>query len=196
MDEPLGRAVGNALEVAEAIRTLQGDGPADLRDLCLVLGSQMLVLAGIARDDPAGRALLEDRLGGGAALATFREMVASQGGDPTIVDHLERLPQAPIREPVPSEAQGTVLAVDAEVLGSAAMVLGAGRARAEDRIDPAAGLVIERKIGDRVGPGEALAVIHTSEARRVDEGIRRVRSAYRIGPGTSTRPPLVDSVVT
>jgi len=195
MDEPLGRAVGNALEVAEAIRTLQGDGPADLRDLCLVLGSQMLVLAGIVPDDPAGRALLEDRLGGGAALAKFREMVEAQGGDPVIVDHLDRLPQAPIQQPVLSEAQGTVLAVDAEALGGAAMVLGAGRARAEDRIDPAAGLVIERKIGDRVGRGEALAVIHTSEARWVEEGIRRVRSAYRVGAGIPMKPPLVDTVV-
>ncbi len=196
MDEPLGRAVGNALEVAEAIRTLRGDGPADLRDLCLVLGSQMLVLGAIAPDDPAGRALLEDRLARGAALRKFREMVEAQGGDAAIVDHPERLPRAPIQRPVPSETRGTVLAVDAEALGNAAMVLGAGRARVEDRIDPAAGLVIERKIGDRVGPGEALAVIHTSDAGRVDDGIRRVRSAYRVGAGAPARPPLVNTVVT
>lgn len=196
MEEPLGRAVGNALEVEEAIRTLQGAGPADLRDLCLVLASQMLVLAGIAPDDPAGRGLLEDHLTRGDALGTFREMVGAQGGDPAIADHPERLPQAPIRLPVPSEGEGTVLAVDAEALGAAAMGLGAGRERVDGPIDPAAGLVIARRLGDRVDRGEVLAVIHTSEAARVDEGVRRVRAAYRIGPGApAARPPLVDAVV-
>jgi pyrimidine-nucleoside phosphorylase len=196
MEEPLGRAVGNALEVEEAVRMLQGDGPADLRDLCLVLGAQMLVLAGIAPDQPTGRRVLEDRLARGAALGTFRDMVQAQEGDPAIADHPERLPQASIRLPVPSEAQGTVLAVDAEALGTAAMVLGAGRERVDDHIDPAAGLVIARRLGDRVDRGAALAVIHTNEARRADEGIRRVRAAYRVGPGIpAARLPLVDAVV-
>ncbi len=196
MDEPLGRAVGNALEVEEAIRTLRGEGPPDLRDLCLTLGAHMAVLGGSAPDQAAGRALLEERLVRGDAFRKLREMVASQGGDPGVIDQPERLPLATIRQSVPSEVEGTVLAVDAEALGNAAMVLGAGRARIEDRIDPAAGLVIDRKIGDRVGRGDALAVIHTNDPGRVDEGVRRVRAAYRIGAGTPARLPLMNMVVT
>ena len=195
MDEPLGRAVGNALEVDEAIRTLRGDGPPDLRDLCLILGAHMVVLAGLAPHQDAARALLGDRLGRGAAWRKFQEMVHAQGGDPGVAEHPERLPRAPIQQPVPAEADGTVLAVDAEALGSAAMVLGAGRARAEDRIDPAAGLVIERKIGGAVRRGDPLVTIHTRQAAVVEEGIRRVRAAYTIGPGTPAGAPLVREVI-
>jgi len=195
MDEPLGRAVGNALEVAEAVRTLRGEGPPDLQDLCLTLGAHMVVLAGLAPDERGGRARLLERLTRGDGLATLRELARAQGGDPAVIDDPERLPRAPIQRPVPAEAAGTVLAVDAEALGHAAMVLGAGRERIEDRIDPAAGLVIERKIGDRVERGEALAVVHTSDPGRAAEGIRRVRAAFRIGSGVPTRPPLVSAVV-
>ena len=195
MDEPLGHAVGNALEVAEAVRTLRGEGPPDLRDLCLTLGAQMVVLGGAAPDGAAGRRLLEDRLARGDGFRKFREMAEAQGGDPAVLDHPERLPQAPIRRPVASEGEGIVLRVDAEGLGHATMVLGAGRLRIEDRIDPAAGVVVERKIGDRVGRGDILATIHTSDPGRVEEGIRRVRVAYQIGAGSPERPPLVYAVV-
>jgi pyrimidine-nucleoside phosphorylase len=195
MDEPLGRAVGNALEVEEAIRTLRGDGPPDLRDLCLTLGSHMAVLGGIAPDEAAGRDLLGVRLARGDGFSKFRELVEAQGGDPAVGDHPEWLPQAPIRRPVVSEAEGTVLGVDAEAVGNAAMALGAGRASVEDRIDPAAGVVIERRIGDRVGRGDVLAVVHTADPGRAEGGIRRVRAAYRIGSGTPERRPLVSTVV-
>ncbi|HLW58893.1 MAG TPA: thymidine phosphorylase [bacterium] len=195
MGEPLGRAVGNALEVDEALRTLRGDGPPDLQDLCLALGAHMVVLAGLAADHAAARALLADRLRRGDAGRTFREMVAAQGGDPGVVDHPGRLPWAPIQRPAAAEVEGVVLAVDAEALGSAAMILGAGRARAEDRIDPAAGLVIERKIGEAVRRGEPLAMIHGAAPAAVEEAIRRVRAAYTIGAGMPVRPPLIYGVV-
>ena len=196
MDEPLGQAVGNALEVAEAIRALRGEGPPDLRDLCLTLGAHMAVLGEIAPNQAEGRAILEERLARGDGLRKLREMVAAQGGDPDVIDRPERLPRAAIRQPVPAEAQGAVLAIDAEALGNAAMVLGAGRARIEDRIDPAAGLVIDRKIGDRISRGDVLAVVHTNDPGRADEGVRRVQAAYRIGGGTVVRPPLINTVVT
>ncbi len=195
MDEPLGRAVGNAREVAEAVRTLRGEGPPDLQDLCLTLGAHMVVLAGLAPDERGGRALLLERLTRGDGLVKLGELVRAQGGDPSVIDDPERLPRAPIQRPVPAEVAGTVLAVDAEALGHAAMVLGAGRERIEDRIDPAAGLVMERKIGDRVERGEALAVVHTSDPGRAAEGIRRVRAAFRIGSGVPARSPLVSAVV-
>ena len=155
----------------------------------------MVVLAGLADGLASGRRLLADRLAGGEALRTFREMVVAQGGDPGMVDHPERLPRAPIQRPVIADAAGTVLAIDAEAIGGAAMVLGAGRERAEDQIDPGAGLVIERKIGDVVRPGDALAAIHTSREGAVEEGRRRVRAAYTIGPGVPPRAPVVYEVV-
>jgi pyrimidine-nucleoside phosphorylase len=195
MDEPLGRTIGNALEVEEAIRTLQGDGPPDLLDLCLTLGAHMTVLGGLAPDLSSGRALLAERLARGDARRKFQEMVASQGGDPGVVDDPGRLPRAPIHRPVPSDEEGTVLAMDAQALGIAAMVLGAGRARVDDQIDPGAGLVVERKIGDRVRRGEALATLHTSDPARIDEGVRRVRAAYRIGSGSPVKGALVREVV-
>ena len=194
MDEPLGRAVGGALEVSEAIRTLRGEGPADLRELCLTLGAQMVILAGLAPDAASGRALLTRCLERGEGWRTFRGMVAAQGGDPGVVDHPERLPQAPVRRPVPSVADGTVLAVDAEALGEVALILSGGRAP-RDRIDPAAGLIVERKIGERVRRGDPLAVLHTHDAARAQEVVLRVQSAYRIGAGTPSSIPLVQAIV-
>ena len=194
MDEPLGRAVGGALEVDEAIRTLRGEGPADLRELCLALGAQMVILAGLAPDATSGRALLTGCLERGEGWRTFRGMVAAQGGDPGVVDHPERLPQAPVRRPVPSVADGTVLAVDAEALGEVALILSGGRAP-RDRIDPAAGLIVERKIGERVRRGDPLAVLHTHDAARAQEVVLRVQSAYRIGAGTPSSIPLVQAIV-
>jgi len=194
MDEPLGRAVGGALEVDEAIRTPRGEGPADLRELCLALGAQMVILAGLAPDAASGRALLTGCLERGEGWRTFRGMVAAQGGDPGVVDQPERLPRARVRRPVPSVADGTVLAVDAEALGEAAMILGGGRAP-RDRIDPAAGLTVERKIGDRVRRGDPLAVLHTHDAARAQDVVLRVQSAYRIGAGTPAQVPLVQVIV-
>jgi pyrimidine-nucleoside phosphorylase len=195
MDEPLGRAVGNALEVEEALQTLRGEGPSEFRELCLTLGAHMVMLGKVAADERAARTLVDEQLAAGAALRTFRDMVGAQGGDPAAIDDPGRLPGAPVRAPVQAAAAGTVLAIEAEAIGQAAMVLGAGRARAEDRIDPAAGIVLERKVGERVSPGETLAVVHTSDPRRVEEGIRRVAGAFRIGPGAAVKVPLIQAIV-
>jgi pyrimidine-nucleoside phosphorylase len=195
MDEPLGRAVGNALEVEEAVRTLRGEGPEDLRELCLVLGAQMLVLAGLARDAAAGRAALEARLARGDGARRLAEMIAAQGGDPGVVERPERLPRAPLAHPVPAAQDGTVAAVDAEALGGAAILLGAGRMRGDERIDPGAGMVIHRKVGDRVRRGDALATLHTADAARLREAEARVRAAYRIGDAAAEPRPLVLEIV-
>lgn len=193
MDQPLGRAVGNALEVNEAILTLQGEGPEDVRELCLVLGTQMVMLAGLAPDPRLARALLEDRLNRGEALRKFAEMITAQGGDAGVIEHPARLPSAPIRHPVPAPRDGIVTAVDAEALGAAAMRLGAGRARADDPIDPGAGMVLQRKLGERVNRGDPLAVLHTAVAGRLDDAVRQVAAAYQIGPeAPGTRALIVE----
>jgi len=191
MDQPLGRAIGNALEVAEAVHALRNEGPEDLRELCLSLGAQMAVLGGITADSAQARALLAERVASGDAARTFAEMVAAQGGDAAAVEDPGRLPRAPVAEAVPAPGDGVVEGIDAEMLGNAAIALGAGRARAGDRIDPAAGLVLERKVGNPVRRGEPLAVLHTSDRGRLDRAAPMVAAAYRIGVGTFAAGPLV-----
>jgi pyrimidine-nucleoside phosphorylase len=195
MDEPLGRAVGNALEVDEAVQTLRGEGPEDLRALCLTLGERMTVLAGLVPDAAAGRTLLLERLRRGDAWRKFLEMVTAQGGEAEAVEHPERLPRSPLERPVGAEGDGTVLGIDAEAIGEAAMLLGAGRTRAEDRIDPGAGLMVHRKIGDRVRRGDPLATLYTRDGGRLEGAARRVREAYRLGPIPEAPGPLVLEIV-
>ncbi len=195
MDQALGTAVGNALEVDEAIHTLRGEGPEDLRELCLVLGAQMVVLAGLAPDSRSARPILEERFRRGDALRKLGEMVGAQGGDATVVEQPARLPRAAIQHPAVSPQDGIVTAIDAEALGVAAMRLGAGRARADDPIEPGAGLVLHRKVGDRVRRGEPLAILHTGVAGRLDDAVPRVQAAYRIGAEAPEEQPLVVEIV-
>lgn len=224
MDQPLGYAVGNALELREAVATLAGGGPADLRELCLVLGSHMLVLGGAARDLGEARSRLEQLLASGTALAKFQAMVEAQGGDPRALLPLTvqepgsdpqagvppRLwaasaPAAPAGGLLPAarhvhllsaRAEGYVARVDALLVGRAAMLLGAGRARKEDRIDPAVGIVLRRKVGDRVRLGEPLAEVHYNDADRLPAALELLEQAYRIGEQRPVVPALILALVT
>lgn len=194
MDQPLGRAVGNALEVREAIETLRGEGPADLAELCLVLGSKMLVLGGIADDEAGARARLEDSIASGRALDTFRQWVAAQGGDARVADDVSLLPVGVHTRTVCADGEGWVAGFDAEGVGRAAMALGAGRARKEDRIDPGAGLLLEAKTGDRVSTGSVLATLYTSDAALLDEATERLLAAVRVSETEPVVPPLFHEV--
>ena len=191
MDQPLGVAVGNALEVREAIETLQGGGPADLRELVLVLGAEMVRLAGVEADEGKARSLLERLLDSGEAAARFQRMIAAQGGDPEVVENPDRLPRAEVRLPVEAPRVGYVQAIATRELGLASMALGAGRDRPGAPIDLAVGLEVVRKVGERVEAGEPLAWIHArSEAQA--EGIRaRVAAAFRLGEAPVEPPPLI-----
>lgn len=198
MEQPLGKAIGNALEVEEAILTLQGRGPADLEELCLVLGSYMLLLARKVSTPEQGRKRLKALLTSGAALQKFKELISSQGGDPAVVDNRLLLPQAEYRYPVRAPAGGFVSSIRAEIIGRAAMKLGAGRVSRESRIDPAAGIVLRKKIGDRVSRGEELAVIAggtvpISSARETVS--RGVRDAFIIKSEPPQSEPLVRGYV-
>lgn len=195
MSQPLGLAVGNALEVREAIDALRGQGPPDLIELCLTLGSLMLVLGGAASDTDRARELLGRLLENGSALAKFAEFVAAQGGDATVCERPEILPRAAHTVPVPSHASGYVSAIDAERVGVAAMILGAGRRVKDEAIDPAAGLVVEKKIGQEVAAGEPLALLHTNNAASIEEASRLVSSAYTISQSPPSPPLLVKRVI-
>lgn len=190
MSEPLGRAVGNALEVAEAIATLQGHGPDDLAQLCLALGSEMLLLAGAVRTRDEAREKLEKLLKSGQALAAFRRLVQAQGGNPSVADDPSLLPQARWQMPVPCPQDGWVEAVHAETVGRTVMLLGAGRARKEDAIDHAVGVVLAHKVGDQVRTGETLATVHANDEERGKQAVAAIQGAFRIGPAP-VQPPLL-----
>ena len=195
MEQPIGRTIGNAVEVGEAIRTLRGEGPDDLRELSLTLGAEMLLLAGIAPNAAAARERLVAALARGDGARTLAAMIEAQGGDPDVVERPQRLPRAALERPVPASADGFVTAIDAEAIGYAAIALGAGRATAGARIDPGAGIVLERKIGHPVRRGEPLALLRAGDEARLAEAAPRVLAAYRIGPETPGAPSLVLDVI-
>lgn len=163
MSQPLGFAIGNALEVQEAIDTLKGHGPADVVDLCLTLGSQMAHLAGVGKDLDEARDLLEANLHNGKALEVFKTFVAAQGGNPDVADDPNLMPKAAYQTEVLAHKDGYVAELVADQLGVASMMLGAGRATKESEIDLAVGLVLHKKVGDKVAKGEALLTIHSNQ---------------------------------
>lgn len=162
MSQPLGYAIGNALEVKEAIDTLKGNGPKDLHELVLALGSQMVVLAKHADTLEEARKQLEEVMHNGKAIEKFKVMLKNQGGDSSIVDHPEQLPEAKYKIELPAKTAGFVSEIVADEVGVAAMLLGAGRATKEDTIDVAVGLVLHKKVGDKVAEGESLLTIHSN----------------------------------
>jgi pyrimidine-nucleoside phosphorylase/thymidine phosphorylase len=183
MDEPLGRAVGNALEVAETLELLHGRGPADLLEVTVELTAEMLLLGDVAADPEDARARVLGAIRDGSGLAKLEEIVRAQGGEPRVVREPGLLPSAPETYPVPAPAAGFVEAIDTEAVGLAAVALGAGRSRVEDRIDPGVGLVVEKKLGDRVERGEPLCLVHAGPGSEPAERVReRIVRAYRLGP--------------
>ena len=194
MDVPLGRAVGNALEIAECIDTLAGRGPSDLEQLCLALASRMLRLA--AGGDPQeadGR--VRQALASGAALAKFRQVVENQGGDPRIIDDPTRLPHVPPAGAFTAARAGFVREMHAALIGRASMALGAGRDRLDTRIDPGAGLVLLAKPGDRVEAGDAIVVLHPGTGARIDEARALLADAITISDEAPSAVPLVHGIV-
>jgi pyrimidine-nucleoside phosphorylase len=187
MEEPLGYAVGNALEVEEACRLLTGQGCIDLRfrELCLALAARGFLMTGIAQDEPAARTLAEQTLQSGAAARKFEQIIEAQGADPAVVRDPGLLPRSASVHTVLSEQEGYISAIDAEAIGHLAMEMGAGRVRKEDPIDPAVGIVLLKKSGDQVSKGEPLAELHLGDGT----GERRtatLRGAFKV---TASAPP-------
>lgn len=194
MQEPLGYAIGNALEVKEAIDILKGDGPSDLREISLLLGAQMTVLAGKADSIDEATELLVEVINNGAALEKFKVFIENQGGNGDIVNDPELLPQAEFTFEVHAEASGYVTAIGAEGLGVASSMLGAGRTVKEDVIDLAVGIVIHKKVGDEVAAGESLATIYANR-EDVTDVKQRIIDNYTIGEeAPSVR--LIEKVIT
>ena len=191
MDQPLGRTVGNALEVAESIDCLKGLGPDDVMAVTYALGAHMLVLAGAAPDEASARGRLEDVVRSGAALAKFREIVVAQGGDGRAIDDPTRLPGARLQRGISASRDGWVGDVDAMEVALAALRLGAGRVRTEDRVDPAVGISRLIKVGERVKAGDLLAVIHANDEAALATAAAQVAEAIKLVSEPPPSPPLI-----
>jgi pyrimidine-nucleoside phosphorylase len=195
MEEPLGRAVGNALEVKESIACLRGEGPADTMEVTCAIAQEMLVLARVAKNPREARATLERAVASGAALKKFRELVAAQGGDVRVVDDPTLLPRVPLVKEVKAKRSGFVCDVEAMEVALACLRLGAGRGRAEDSIDPAVGVADLLKIGERVEAGAPLCRIHARDAESLSEASVILGKAIVVGRDRPARSKLVAEIV-
>jgi pyrimidine-nucleoside phosphorylase len=180
MNQPLGRAVGNSLEVIECIDVLNGEGPDDLRELCLILSGWMFLLGKRVQTLEEGRELAEKMIATGTAKEKFREMIRLQGGNPAIIADPGLLPRACHTAEVPSPASGQITSIVCEQVGTAGVLLGGGRSRKEDSVDPAVGIVVHKKLGDKVAAGESLCTIHYNSAERLDAAKPLILSSYTI----------------
>lgn len=194
MSQPLGYTIGNALEVKEAVAVLRGNESGELLDLCLTIGSAMLVLAGKAKDESEAAAMLIKTITGGSALNTLAAMVQAQGGDPKAIYDVSLLPKAKYRTEVRAEKSGYVSSIAAKELGIVSMELGGGRKTKEDVIDPSVGLVLNKKVGDRVEKGELLATVHHGD-KYSSEFYSRVLNAFSISDAEAAPIELVKKIV-
>lgn len=195
MNQPLGNAVGNALEVQEAIATLRGEGPEDFTELCLTIGSYMLV-AGKKADTPEeARAMLQRVIADGSALKKLEEFVEAQGGYPEQVRHPELLPAAAIQEPILAPMDGYLQSIQCEEVGNCSMILGGGRETKESELDLSVGLILHKKTGDFVKKGEPLATIHANDREKAAQASQRYLAACRIGEEPVQRPELIHAVI-
>ena len=194
MDVPLGYAIGNSLEVIEAVETLKGRGPEDLTEVCLTLAAHMLSLAGMGTPEEA-KMLAKRALSDGSALKKLQEMVARQGGDPACIDDTNKFAKAQYAYAVKSEKAGYITRVDTEAYGLASLALGAGRNTAEDTIDYSAGIILQKKTGDYVEKGETLATLYSNDERKFETAERILLAATSFGPTMPEKTPLIYDIV-
>ena len=195
MDQPLGNMIGNALEVIECVEVLQGKGPEDLRELCLELAGWMLRLGGVAGTVAEGKQKSAQLISSGKALERFRQMVELQGGNPRVIDDARFLPQAQHTLDVKSLKAGYIASMQCEQIGTACVILGGGRERKEDSVDPAVGIVLHKKVGDRVTAGESLATIYYNAESRSARARQLLEASYEISDAAPAKRPLIHRVI-
>lgn len=196
MNQPLGNMIGNALEVVEVVEVLRGAGPEDLRELCLGLAAWMLHLGGAAKSVSEGRERSQELISSGKALERFRQMVKLQGGDVGVIDDPRTFSSARSTTQVTSARSGFVTAMQCEQIGTACVILGGGRERKEDSVDPAVGIVLHKKVGDRVNAGETLATVHYNAETRGERARQMISESYQIAEAVpQAKRPLVHRVI-
>jgi pyrimidine-nucleoside phosphorylase len=195
MEQPLGRKIGNALEVEECLEVLVGGGPEDLRELCLDLSAWMLTLGGKCAKVSEGREIAAELIANGRARDKFREIICLQGGDTQVVDDPSRLPKAKRTAHAISMKSGYITAIRGEQVGIASMLLGGGREKKEDSVDPAVGIVLEKKVGDEVQSGSSLCTIHFNSEARKGEALAMLATSFEVGPTKPAARPLVRRII-
>ncbi|MBQ8199733.1 MAG: pyrimidine-nucleoside phosphorylase [Lachnospiraceae bacterium] len=195
MDQPLGYAVGNALEVQEAIATLRGEGPEDFTELCMTLGSYMLVAGQKAENELQARGMLQEVIDNGKALDKLAEFVQAQGGDPSYVYEPDKLELASIREEIPAPAGGYIQSIVCDEIGICSLILGGGRETKESEIDLSVGLLLHKKVGDKVEAGESLATVYANDADKCRQAKERFLSAYTIASEQREKEALIKKVI-
>jgi pyrimidine-nucleoside phosphorylase len=196
MDQPLGNMIGNALEVVEVVELLRGGGPEDLRDLCLELAGWMLHLGGASKTVAEGKQQSAQLISSGKALGKFRQMVELQGGDSRVIDDAKRLPQAQHTMPVTSAKAGYVGSIQCEQVGTACVILGGGRERKEDAVDPAVGIVLHKKVGDRVAAGEPVATIYYNAQAKAARARQLIEASFAVTDAApSAKRPLIHRII-
>ncbi len=195
MDEPLGLSVGNAVEIAEVVRTLKGYGMPDVMEIVFTLGSYMIILAGKANNAGEARILMETVISNGSAYNKFLEFVANQGGDISYVRNYDTLAQPSIIREVQSEESGYVHKINARIIGDSVKILGGGRDNIDDEIDPSVGIVINKKVSEQVKTGQILAFIYGNDEEKVDIAYRNVIDAYEIGAEPIDRPKMILDII-
>lgn len=193
--EPLGYAIGNALELKEVIEVLKGEGPEDLRELCLQLGAQMLRLGNIETDIEKGRAKLEAILKDGSALAKLRELVVLQGGDPKVIDDSELFTISPLTHEVKAAKEGYVYELNAEGVGVSSLLTGAGRHTKDDELDYGAGIILKKKMGDYVKVGDVLATLYSSDEAKFEKAEEELQKAYSIQPQKPEKSSIIHKII-
>jgi pyrimidine-nucleoside phosphorylase len=195
MNQPLGVAVGNSLEVIESFDTLRGKGPEDFNTLCRELSAEMLLMGEAVKDLESARLLYDEMISSGKALEKMRRIIEIQNGNPEVVDNYELLPQAKNRKPVTANHKGYIQAIDTEAIGHASMLLGAGRLRLDSEIDLGVGLMVHARIGEKVEEGSPLVTLHFNESTKVEEVSAIVARAYQISDEAIAAPALIKSVL-
>jgi thymidine phosphorylase len=195
MDQPLGRAVGNGLEIAESVATLKGQGPDDVLEVSFALGECMLNAAGRTKTGAEAGRMLREAVASGRALDVFRRFLAAQGGDPRVCDDPARLPTAAERTEFLAPRSGFIEAIDAFEVGMAAIDTGAGRKRKEDAVAPGAGFVFHAKVGDPIEKGRPVVAVHSDRPDKLPAVLGRLAGAIRIGPGPVAAPKLIRHLV-
>jgi len=191
MDEPLGFAIGNSLEIREAVEVLKNRGPEDLRDLCLALGAHMLKLGGAVKNYEEGKNRLETILKEGTAFNKFKEMVTAQGGNSEIIDKPELLPLAKHSTKVKADISGFVQRIDSRLVGESTMLLGAGREKKESKIDLSVGIILKKKVGSKVNINEDLAEVYYNDLEKLKEAKKKLFSSFVIGDKKTKKLPLI-----
>ena len=195
MDEPVGKAIGNSLEVVEAVRALKGEMTDDVKEIVIALGTQMVLMAGLTVSSIEAESMIREAISSGKAYNKFKELVANQGGDISYIEDTDKFEKAKYIIPVLAEKRGALKTINTEMIGNISVYLGAGRIRKEDKIDPAAGIMMNQRIGDIVEIGQALAYIYTNDESKIDGAVKNMKNAFELDPKRVARPKAILGII-